>query len=79
MFGLFLIIGLFVFYCVSLCFDWYLDLQIKQDALDKVSNQDYVVYVNGQEVDADTVRIEGFRDVKVDDDNKYIIITVDGD
>lgn len=39
----------------------------------------YRVFINGIEVDADTIDIKQYSNIKVDDENKYIIITVKGD
>lgn len=37
----------------------------------------YTIFINGVEVDADTINIDEYSNIKVDDKNQYIIITVE--
>ena len=49
---------------------------LKKEYLQFVIEQDYKIYINGREVAADTININGYEDIKINDDKKLVIITV---
>ena len=69
-----LIVGIFIF-CT--CLSGIYIYEKRDDALLRNIESGYIIYINGIEVDADTIDINEYSNIKVDDKNQYIIITVE--
>lgn len=63
--------GAVVVFFVGALFLENLEQQMEQEAI----QQGYIIYINGVEVEANTINIEEYDNVKIDDENGYIIIT----
>ena len=76
-FGIFMMVIGLVLMIVGPCTISYINDAKQQDKIEKAVENGYKVYINGEEVPANTIDIEKYADVTIDIENQFIIITVD--
>jgi len=76
-FGIFIMVIGMVLMIVGPCTISYINDTKQQEKIEEDVESGYSVYINGEEVAADTIDIDSYSNIVIDDENKYIIITVD--
>jgi len=76
-FGIFLMVIGLVLMVGGPCTIIYINDAKQQEKIEEAVENGYRVYINGEEVPANTIDIEKYSDVTIDIENQFIIITVD--